>query len=106
MVSTAVSMIVGRSSGRVTNRKRCQALAPSSTDASMIVPDVMIGASELLRLLTDEGGPVVLSSPTYNAFYGFLDAIGRVAEGVRTGRKGFHDDVPNDDVVIEKAVAL
>ena len=47
------------------------------TDASMIVPDVMIGASELLRLLTDEGGPVVLSSPTYNAFYGFLDAIGR-----------------------------
>ncbi|HQZ10717.1 MAG TPA: aminotransferase class I/II-fold pyridoxal phosphate-dependent enzyme, partial [Ornithinibacter sp.] len=47
------------------------------TDASMIVPDVMIGASEVLRLLTDEGGPVVLSSPTYNAFYGFLDAIGR-----------------------------
>jgi hypothetical protein len=47
------------------------------TDASMIVPDVMIGASELLRLLTDEGGPVVISSPTYNAFYGFLDAIGR-----------------------------
>jgi peptidyl-prolyl cis-trans isomerase B (cyclophilin B) len=25
---------------------------------------------------------------------------------VKTGRKGFHDDVPNDDVVIEKAVAL
>ena len=24
----------------------------------------------------------------------------------KTGRKGFHDDVPNDDVVIEKAVAL
>lgn len=47
------------------------------TDASMIVPDVMIGASEVLRLLSDEGGPVVISSPTYNAFYGFLDAIGR-----------------------------
>jgi peptidyl-prolyl cis-trans isomerase B (cyclophilin B) len=27
-------------------------------------------------------------------------------KGVRTGRKGFHDDVPLDDVVIEKAVAL
>jgi peptidyl-prolyl cis-trans isomerase B (cyclophilin B) len=27
-------------------------------------------------------------------------------EGVPTGRKGFHDDVPKDDVVIEKAVAL
>jgi peptidyl-prolyl cis-trans isomerase B (cyclophilin B) len=31
-----------------------------------------------------------------------VDAI----EGVKTGRKGFHDDVPNDDVVIIKAVAL
>ena len=27
-------------------------------------------------------------------------------EAVATGRKGFHDDVPNTDVVIEKAVAL
>jgi len=27
-------------------------------------------------------------------------------EGVPTGRKGFHDDVPKTDVVIEKAVAL
>ena len=27
-------------------------------------------------------------------------------EAVKTGRKGYHDDVPNDDVVLEKAVAL
>lgn len=27
-------------------------------------------------------------------------------EAVATGRKGFHDDVPKEDVVIEKAVAL
>ncbi len=27
-------------------------------------------------------------------------------KAVKTGRKGFHDDVPKDDVVIEKAVAL
>ena len=41
--------------------------------------------------------------------------FGKVVEGkevvdairkVRTGRKGFHDDVPNDDVVIEKAVVV
>jgi peptidyl-prolyl cis-trans isomerase B (cyclophilin B) len=41
--------------------------------------------------------------------------FGKVVEGteivdkiksVKTGRSGFHDDVPNDDVVIEKAVAL
>ena len=25
---------------------------------------------------------------------------------VKTGRKGFHDDVPQTDVIIEKAVAL
>jgi peptidyl-prolyl cis-trans isomerase B (cyclophilin B) len=31
-----------------------------------------------------------------------VDAI----EGVKTGRKGFHDDVPNDSVVITKAVAV
>jgi peptidyl-prolyl cis-trans isomerase B (cyclophilin B) len=27
-------------------------------------------------------------------------------KAVKTGRKGLHDDVPNEDVVIEKAVAL
>ena len=41
--------------------------------------------------------------------------IGKVVKGqdvvdaikaVPTTRKGFHDDVPRDDVVIEKAVAL
>lgn len=27
-------------------------------------------------------------------------------KAVKTGRKGYHDDVPNDDVILEKAVAL
>ena len=27
-------------------------------------------------------------------------------EGVKTGRNGFHDDVPKEPVIIEKAVAL
>jgi peptidyl-prolyl cis-trans isomerase B (cyclophilin B) len=27
-------------------------------------------------------------------------------EGVKTGRNGFHDDVPIEPVIIEKAVAL
>jgi cystathionine beta-lyase len=47
------------------------------TAAAMIVPDVMIGAAELLRLLTDEGGPVVVSPPVYDSFFGFVEAIGR-----------------------------
>ena len=33
------------------------------------------------------------------------DVVDKI-KGVKTGRKGFHDDVPNDDVVIEKAVAI
>ncbi|WP_377642448.1 MalY/PatB family protein [Oryzobacter terrae] len=49
-------------------------LDPSLTQ---VVADVMIGASELLRLLTDEGGPVVVSPPVYDSFFGFVDAIGR-----------------------------
>ena len=45
--------------------------------AARVVPDVMIGVAELLRLLTDEGGPVVVSPPVYDSFFGFVDAIGR-----------------------------
>lgn len=33
------------------------------------------------------------------------DIVDKIA-GVKTGRKGFHDDVPLTDVVIEKAVAV
>jgi cystathionine beta-lyase len=41
------------------------------------VADVMVGVAELVRLSTDTGGPVVVSPPCYNAFYGFLDHLGR-----------------------------
>ncbi len=33
------------------------------------------------------------------------DVVDRI-KAVKTGRKGFHDDVPLEDVIIEKAVAL
>ena len=33
------------------------------------------------------------------------DVVDRI-KGAKTGRKGLHDDVPNEDVVLEKAVAL
>ena len=33
------------------------------------------------------------------------DVVDRI-KTVKTGRKGFHDDVPKEDVIIEKAVAL
>jgi peptidyl-prolyl cis-trans isomerase B (cyclophilin B) len=35
---------------------------------------------------------------------GGKDVVDRI-KAVKTGRKGFHDDVPNEDVIIEKAVA-
>ena len=36
---------------------------------------------------------------------GGKDVVDRI-KAVKTGRRGFHDDVPAEDVVIEKAVAL
>lgn len=36
---------------------------------------------------------------------GGTDIVKKI-EGVATGRKGLHDDVPKEDVIIEKAVAL
>ncbi|TFZ08716.1 peptidylprolyl isomerase [Ramlibacter humi] len=33
------------------------------------------------------------------------DVVDKI-KGVKTGRKGFHDDVPQEDVVIEKAVVV
>ncbi len=50
------------------------AVDPSSM---VVVADVMIGASEMLRLLTDPGGPVIVSPPVYDSFFGFVEAIGR-----------------------------
>ena len=34
-----------------------------------------------------------------------IDVVDKIAK-VKTGRKGFHDDVPKEDVIIDKAVAL
>jgi len=36
---------------------------------------------------------------------GGADVVDKI-KAVKTGRKGFHDDVPKEDVIIEKAVAL
>lgn len=41
------------------------------------VADVLTGVTHLLGLLTDPGGPVVVSPPVYNAFYEVIEACGR-----------------------------
>jgi|SRR6478735_3981018 len=45
--------------------------------ATVRVTDVLTGVTHLLHLLTDPGGPVVLTTPVYNAFFEVVEAAGR-----------------------------
>jgi cysteine-S-conjugate beta-lyase len=42
-----------------------------------IVPDVMLGVVEMLRLVTDRGDTVIVNSPVYPPFYAFVSHDGR-----------------------------
>lgn len=42
-----------------------------------IVPDVMLGAVEVLRLVTDRGDAVIVNPPVYAPFYAFVSHDGR-----------------------------
>ncbi|MBB2987114.1 MalY/PatB family protein [Terracoccus luteus] len=57
-------------------------------EATVPVADVLTGITTLLRLLTAPGGPVVVSSPVYNAFHDVVAAAGRrvVEAPLRDGR--------------------
>jgi cystathionine beta-lyase len=44
---------------------------------SAVVPDVMLGAVELLKLVTGPGGAVVVTPPVYPPFYAFAEHLGR-----------------------------
>lgn len=44
----------------------------ASVDRAAVVPDVMMGAVQVLRLITDPGDPVIVNSPVYAPFYAFL----------------------------------
>ncbi len=44
---------------------------------SALVPDVMLGAVELLKLVTGPGDAVVVSPPVYPPFYAFVEHLGR-----------------------------
>ena len=46
--------------------------------ASVTVADVMTGVFEVVRLLTDPGDEVVVTSPVYPPFHGFVRHAGRV----------------------------
>ncbi len=46
-------------------------------ETTVRVTDVLTGIAHLLRRLTDEAGPVVVSPPVYNAFYDVIESAGR-----------------------------
>ena len=52
---------------------------PVDPASTVPVADVLTGVTHLLGLLTDPGGPVVVSPPVYNAFYEVIEACGRRA---------------------------
>ena len=47
------------------------------TEHTRIVPDVMMGIVEVLRLVTEPGDPVVVNAPVYPPFYAFVTHAGR-----------------------------
>ncbi|MGW0816946.1 MalY/PatB family protein [Streptomyces viridiviolaceus] len=46
-------------------------------DRVALIPDVMMGAVQVLRLITDPGDPVIVNSPVYAPFYAFVAHDGR-----------------------------
>ncbi len=45
--------------------------------AHAVVPDVMMGIVEVLRLITEPGDPVIVNCPVYPPFYAFVTSAGR-----------------------------
>lgn len=46
-------------------------------DQAVIVPDVMLGIVEMLKILTEPGDAVVVNSPVYTPFYEFIEHMDR-----------------------------
>lgn len=44
----------------------------AAVDRAAVIPDVVTGAVQVLRLITDPGGPVVVNPPVYAPFYAFI----------------------------------
>ena len=53
-----------------------------------IVPDVMMGITEVLRLITEPGDVVVVTAPVYPPFYAFTTNAGRRIREARLGADG------------------
>ena len=74
---------------------RPTATPTSAPSHEMLVRQAIAGGGNLAEL------PALPPVPTRTGA-DIVDAV----EKVKTGRKGFHDDVPQEDVLIEKAVVI
>jgi cystathionine beta-lyase len=64
---------------------------------SALVPDVMLGVVELLKLVTGPGGAVVVTPPVYPPFYAFTEHLGRrVVEVPLTAQRRLDVDALGD----------
>lgn len=59
-----------------------------AVERTAIVPDVMLGIVEVLRLITDRGDTVVVNPPVYPPFYAFVGHDGRRVVEARLGADG------------------
>lgn len=59
-----------------------------SVGRTRVVPDVMLGVVEMLRLVTDRGDTVIVNSPVYAPFYAFVSHDGRTVAEAPLGSDG------------------
>lgn len=59
-----------------------------TAERSAIVPDVMLGVVEMLKLVTEPGAPVVVNSPVYPPFYDFVAHMDREVVEAPLGQDG------------------
>ncbi|MER6092091.1 MalY/PatB family protein [Streptomyces bluensis] len=59
-----------------------------AVERTAIVPDVMLGIVEMLKLVSGPGDPVVVNSPVYPPFYQFLGNMGRPVVEAPLGADG------------------
>ncbi|WP_205873553.1 MalY/PatB family protein [Mycobacterium camsae] len=59
-----------------------------SVGRTRVVPDVMLGVVEMLRLVTERGDTVIVNSPVYAPFYAFVSHDGRTVVEAPLGADG------------------